>query len=93
MQPCSPVKSGCRSGVSGALGELRAGPEAVRRAGVKGGHDRPEVVLAAGSPGLGLEPSRRPVARLQLTPACPGPDSARHEYLPPASTSYHTSSP
>nr|KAF6387732.1 hypothetical protein mMyoMyo1_008175 [Myotis myotis] len=30
---------------------------------------------------------------MQLTPACRGPDSARHEYLPLASTSYHTSSP
>lgn len=25
------------------------------------------------------------MARLQLTPSCPGPDSARHEYLPPCS--------
>lgn len=64
--------------VSGTLGELRAGPGAVRR-----GEDRPENVLSAGSPGLGLEPSRSPVARLQLTPACPWPDFAHHEHLPP----------
>lgn len=61
-----------------SVDELKSGPGAVKR-----GMDRPEMVQTGGCPGLSLEPFSWPVARLVLTPACPGPNSAHHEQLPP----------